>query len=343
LLQPMDSMHEKGLADDPRYGQMKGMGMRPGGHAGMGPPPSPMDQHSQGYPSPLGGSEHASSPVPANGPSSGPPLSSAPGGVPLDGADPQALGQQNRGPTPFNQNQLHQLRAQIMAYKMLARGQPLPDHLQMAVQGKRPMPGMQQQMPTLPPPSVSGTGPVQGPVQGPGPGPTPPNYNRPHGIGGPNMPPPGPSGVPPGMPGQPPGGPPKPWPEGPMANAAAPTSTPQKLIPPQPTGRPSPAPPAVPPAASPVMPPQTQSPGQPAQPAPMVQLHQKQNRITPIQKPRGLDPVEILQEREYRLQARIAHRIQELENLPGSLAGDLRTKATIELKALRLLNFQRQV
>lgn len=44
-----------------------------------------------------------------------------------------------------------------------------------------------------------------------------------------------------------------------------------------------------------------------------------------------------------RLEARIAHRIQELENLPGSLAGDLRTKATIELKALRLLNFQRQV
>lgn len=95
--------------------------------------------------------------------------------------------------------------------------------------------------------------------------------------------------------------PPLPHPHpGPMANAAAPTSTPQKLIPPQPTGRPSPAPPAVPPAASPVMPPQTQSPGQPAQPAPMVPLHQKQSRITPIQKPRGLDPVEILQEREYR-------------------------------------------
>ncbi|KAL6067038.1 hypothetical protein STEG23_031273, partial [Scotinomys teguina] len=371
--EPMESMHEKGMPDDPRYNQMKGMGMRSGAHTGMGPPPSPMDQHSQGklaflheeidvvddfcgvlpitrgskqgYPSPLGGSEHASSPVPASGPSSGPQMSSGPGGAPLDGSDPQALGQQNRGPTPFNQNQLHQLRAQIMAYKMLARGQPLPDHLQMAVQGKRPMPGMQQQMPTLPPPSVSATGPGpgSGPGPGPGPGPAPPNYSRPHGMGGPNMPPPGPSGVPPGMPGQPPGGPPKPWPEGPMANAAAPTSTPQKLIPPQPTGRPSPAPPAVPPAASPVMPPQTQSPGQPAQPAPLVPLHQKQSRITPIQKPRGLDPVEILQEREYRLQARIAHRIQELENLPGSLAGDLRTKATIELKALRLLNFQRQL
>lgn len=86
---------------------------------------------------------------------------------------------------------------------------------------------------------------------------------------------------------------------GPMVNAAAPSNPPQKLIPPQPTGRPSPAPPSVPPAASPVMPPQTQSPGQPAQLPPMM-LHQKQNRITPIQKPRGLDPVEILQEREYR-------------------------------------------
>ncbi len=150
---------------------------------------------------------------------------------------------------------------------------------------------------------------------------------------GPNMAPPGPAGVPPGMQGQPTNGPPKQWPEGklesgkeirtnrcqalskltprltvttydspplgPMVNAAAPSNPPQKLIPPQPTGRPSPAPPSVPPAASPVMPPQTQSPGHPAQPPPMM-LHQKQNRITPIQKPRGLDPVEILQEREYR-------------------------------------------
>lgn len=88
--------------------------------------------------------------------------------------------------------------------------------------------------------------------------------------------------------------------KGPMVNAAAPSNAPQKLIPPQPTGRPSPAPPSVPPAASPVIPPQTQSPGQPAQPAPMMPYHAKQNRITPIQKPCGLDPVEILQEREYR-------------------------------------------
>uniref|UniRef100_A0A674GAH3 SWI/SNF related, matrix associated, actin dependent regulator of chromatin, subfamily a, member 4 n=1 Tax=Taeniopygia guttata TaxID=59729 RepID=A0A674GAH3_TAEGU len=309
---PLEAMHEKGMSEDPRYGQMKGMGMRPGGHAGMGPPPSPMDQHSQGYPSPLGGSEHASSPVPSNGPSGG---SAGGSGAALDGSgsDSPALG---RGPSPFNAAQLHQLRAQIMAYKLLARGQPLPEHLQVAVQGKRPLPGMQPQIPTLPPPAVQGKG---------------------GGIGGPNMPPPGPSGVPPGMPGQPPGGPPKPWPEGPLS-AAAPGGAPQKLLPPPPAGRPSPVPPAVPPASPGPPPP---SPGQPAPPA--LPMHPKQNRITPIQKPRGLDPVEILQEREYRLQARIAHRIQELENLPGSLAGDLRTKATIELKALRLLNFQRQL
>lgn len=130
-------------------------------------------------------------------------MPSGPGAMPMEGGDPQAMAQQNRsggaggvagpgpsggppnavgpggagGPTPFNQNQLHQLRAQIMAYKMLARGQPLPDHLQMAVQGKRPMPGMQQGMPNMPPVSGQGVGPP-----GPGgPGPGGPNYNRPHG------------------------------------------------------------------------------------------------------------------------------------------------------------------
>lgn len=44
----MEGMHEKAIPEDQRYGQMKGMGMRQGGHSGMGPPPSPMDQHSQG-------------------------------------------------------------------------------------------------------------------------------------------------------------------------------------------------------------------------------------------------------------------------------------------------------
>lgn len=177
-----------------------------------------------GYHSPLGGSDH-SSPVPSNGPPSGPLMpssssSSSSGGpgsasAPLDGpsGEQHTLGPSTRsgppgssgpgpspgpalgtsvpslgsglesggptGPTPFNQNQLHQLRAQIMAYKMLARGQPLPDHLQMAVQGKRPMPGMQQQpIPSLAP--GAGGGPGGGPV-GPGIGPMGSGYGRAHG------------------------------------------------------------------------------------------------------------------------------------------------------------------
>ncbi|XP_075594967.1 SWI/SNF-related matrix-associated actin-dependent regulator of chromatin subfamily A member 2 isoform X4 [Balearica regulorum gibbericeps] len=118
-------------------------------------------------------------------------------------------------------------------------------------------------------------------------------------------------------------------------------NTPQKLSVPPPSGRPSPAPAASQPSAA--MPGPSVPQPTPGQPSPIAQLQQKQNRISPIQKPQGLDPIEILQEREYRLQARIAHRIQELENLPGSLPPDLRTKATVELKALRLLNFQRQL
>lgn len=76
------------------------------------------------------------------------------------------------------------------------------------------------------------------------------------------------------------------------------STTPQKLAVPPPSGRPSPAPAATQPSA--VMP--GPSVPQPAavQPSPIVPLQQKQNRISPIQKPQGLDPVEILQEREYR-------------------------------------------
>ena len=45
----------------------------------------------------------------------------------------------------------------------------------------------------------------------------------------------------------------------------------------------------------------------------------------------------------FRIQARIVQRIKELEGLPGSIPDDLRMKAMIELRALRLLNFQKQV
>lgn len=40
-------MNEKTMADAMHFGHMKGVGMR-SLHSGMGPPQSPMDQHSQG-------------------------------------------------------------------------------------------------------------------------------------------------------------------------------------------------------------------------------------------------------------------------------------------------------
>uniref|UniRef100_A0A8C6L8U3 SWI/SNF related BAF chromatin remodeling complex subunit ATPase 2 n=1 Tax=Nothobranchius furzeri TaxID=105023 RepID=A0A8C6L8U3_NOTFU len=314
------TMNDKTMADTMHFGHMKGVGMR-SLHSGMGPPQSPMDQHSQGYmsphPSPMGIHEHASSPMSGSGGGPTPPHMPPSQSAPMMSLDPQAgmpsmsaMGQQGRGPSAFSPVQLQQLRAQILAYKILARGQPLPDNLQLAVQGKRSLPTMQQQQPQ------------QQQQQAPG----------------------GSLYRPPGMPMAPLGGPQSsPLPAPPMQGLSQSTPA-QKHLTPVPSGRPSPAPPQTP--AVPTGPmlgsaAATHPPGQ--QVSPMLQVPQKQNRITPIQKPQGLDPVGILQEREFRLQARIAHRIQELESLPGSLPPDLRTKATVELKALRLLNFQRQL
>ncbi|XP_041084665.1 probable global transcription activator SNF2L2 isoform X1 [Polyodon spathula] len=312
----MEGMHDKGMGEEMHFGQMKGMGMR-SLHAGMGPPQSPMDPHSQGYlsphPSPMGVPEHVPSPMSGGGPT--PPQMTPTQTGPMMPVDPQVMAQQQSRSASFSSVQLQQLRAQILAYKILGRGQPLPENLQLAVQGKRTLPVMQQQQ-------VSSA------------------YNRPPGMGmhAMSVPQAGPSSAQ-GMPGHVPNMGPKPWPEGQSADVP---STPQKLPVPATSGRPSPAPLQAPSSAAAM--PGTSLPQQPpGQPSSTIQLQQKQNRITPIQKPQGLDPVEILQEREYRLQARIAHRIQELENLPGSLPPDLRTKATVELKALRLLNFQRQL
>ena len=48
---------------------------------------------------------------------------------------------------PFTQPQLHQLRAQIYAYKVLARNQPLPEQIKLAVEGKVRPPNMMYQRP----------------------------------------------------------------------------------------------------------------------------------------------------------------------------------------------------
>lgn len=119
----------------------------------------------------------------------------------------------------------------------------------------------------------------------------------------------------------------------PSAGAAASTGL-------QPINAPQPMVASAPPT---VLPPQQQQQVA-VQPQPQQQqLSTKQNKVTPIAKPVGVDPVVILQERENRLAARIAHRVEELSNLPTTMAEDIRIKAQIELRALRLLNFQRQL
>lgn len=45
----------------------------------------------------------------------------------------------------------------------------------------------------------------------------------------------------------------------------------------------------------------------------------------------------------HRVAARISLRMEQLSNLPTNMPEDLRVQAQIELRALRVLNFQRQL
>ncbi|QQP38734.1 Uncharacterized protein FKW44_019403, partial [Caligus rogercresseyi] len=87
----------------------------------------------------------------------------------------------------------------------------------------------------------------------------------------------------------------------------------------------------------------SQAPPPPTSAPPVMLPPNKSSRVTSLPKPPGIDPISLLNERENRLAARVASRIDELSNLPGSLEEDTRTKAEIELRALRLLNFQRKL
>lgn len=214
LQNSINQMEERGMHGDPRYSQVKHLHQT-------------MMRHSAGQP---GG------PPPPG--AAGPPPP-GPGGVP----PPMGPGGDKRPPGSFHNEQMQQLRAQIMAYRMLARNQPLPPQVSMAVHGRKP----------------DGT----------------PLANRPSQMpGGPQQGRGGPGGV--GM---------------------------------------------------------QQAGSQGGKP----------NRVTPVAKPCGIDPIQLLEERENRLASRVAHRIDELSNLPVNMASDIRTKAEIELRALRLLNFQRQL
>lgn len=248
------NMEEKGLQEDPRYHQLVAMRAK---YA---------QQQQQAYPAMSGQARQMN-------PNSGPNVERS--GTP---APPQ---QPIPNASMFQQPQLDQLKAQIMAYRLLARNQPIPSrYLNVAIAGKR----------------HDGTSPVAytgGPVRGSG-GPVPP-----------------------------------------MGPAATPAQTPVACSPgTQQQQQPATMPHQGSPTVQPPQPGQTTAPTVP-QP--------KQNRITPLQKPSGLDPVTILNERENRIASRIMHRMHELTNLPATLGEDVRVRVQTELRALRLIDFQRHL
>jgi len=195
LLKSIKQMEERGMTGDPRYSMMKEL---------------------------YSALEPRKEEVPAG----------AAGDGPADQVTQSGHGTEGNQPSRFESPQLLQLRAQVLAYRTLARHQPLPAHVSQAVAGKTA--------------DVAGTG------------------------------------------------------------AASDTS----------------------PATS------TSS---------AVVSQAKSISLTPTAAPAVLDPVTLLQEKENRLAGRIAHRIDELSNLPMNMAEDVSVKAQIELRALRLLNFQRSL
>ncbi|XP_055591612.1 ATP-dependent helicase brm [Uranotaenia lowii] len=233
----------------------------------------------------------------------------------------------------LNASQLHQLRGQIMAYRLLARHQQISKQLASQIQGQRSE-GTPPQCPTPP------ASPFPGPQQGPSPQPGMPQQQQPpQQPGAPPGPPQGPPGIPPGKVGPPEVG-------KPIAGGIPPNQSPMPGM--TMGGQQGPHPPQMGGAPGQPQRPSSQGPAgaqgpRPGAQAPVVQPIQKQNRVTTVAKPVGLDPITILQERENRMAARIALRMEELSNLPATMAEDLRIQAQIELRALRVLNFQRQL
>lgn len=202
--------------------------------------------------------------------------------------------------------QLDQLRSQIMAYRQLARNLPISKNLVSAVRGQKSDSQTPPQCPTPP----ASTTPSSQPSQQPPIAATPPAVSQ-----GKQMPP---------------------------------AQTNQQQPPTQQQGdsmkaaTPGNMPPSGPPGSAMIPRPNSQ-PQSPRPGAPGPQMPPNKNRVTTIAKPSGLDPIMILNERENRMASRIALRMEQLKNLPTNMPEDLRLQAQIELRALRVLNFQRQL
>ncbi|XP_062713093.1 uncharacterized protein LOC134290091 [Aedes albopictus] len=201
----------------------------------------------------------------------------------------------------LNSSQLHQLRSQLMAYLLLACQRLGGSPPQYSTLPAIPYPGGQQGGPSPQPGMQQQQPPQPGPPQGP-PDILPGKFGSLE-------------------PGKPAAGRMPPRHQSPVAGMTIGGQQPpsqQQMVPIQ-TKRPSSQGPA---GAGP----------RTAAQAPAIQLNQKQKRVTTVAKSVGLDPIIILEERENRMPARIALRME-----------DCRIQTQIELRAVRVLNILRQL
>ena len=126
--QALQTMQERGMESDPRYAQLISLIRAkapnvdaPDGSHGLqlAPASMPMGMGSAGGMPSMPGAGMVDLPT-----------RSSPAPAMMSPAPQKAH--------PFSSPQLLQLRAQIMAYKLLARSQPLPEHIRSAIQGKTP-------------------------------------------------------------------------------------------------------------------------------------------------------------------------------------------------------------
>ncbi|ULT95326.1 hypothetical protein L3Y34_004211 [Caenorhabditis briggsae] len=76
----------------------------------------------------------------------------------------------------------------------------------------------------------------------------------------------------------------------------------------------------------------------------VLSLHQaRSKRETTVSAPPGIDPIEMLMQRENMVHNKIGLRLQVLKNFPADMPEHIKLKAEIELRAIRLLNLQTQV
>lgn len=246
--------------------------------------------------------------------------SPAPNG-PMVSSNPNDASSRPAPSSTLSSPQMQQLKAQIMAYRFLARNQQLPQQIFTAINPKRFPEG------SNPPPPIIGGGSSSSTSAVAPQGPNSQQARFPLFSGST-------------------AGPPRSsLPNGPLPSSTSATGVAQTQVPTSQNSVSS----SSTPFTNSSQPTSQQSNSQQGtvasgktQPGPTTPV-QKQNKLTPVEKPSGLDPLLLLNERENRLNARITYRLQTLSELPTSMAEDLQCKANVELRALRLLNFQRQL